>query len=171
MVVKVFTSWVPTFLTEGMMATEMPEASRPYSIAAAPDWSFRKRRIWFNMGCLGFFCLFCLPPEARFNSKNGMVIKSKLRITMNGKSVTIRAGILVEHDLFGKPVSITGCSPVTGFSGSCSDAEIAVLNIDRAGQVPRVAGPHHAAAFDNGVAVGDAGQRLHVLVDDQDGLA
>src|ERR1700733_14135228 len=27
-----------------------------------------------------------------------------------------------EHDLFAKPVSITGSSPVTGFSGSCADA-------------------------------------------------
>jgi hypothetical protein len=38
-----WTSWVPTFLTEGMMATAMPELKRPYSIAAAPDSFFRKR--------------------------------------------------------------------------------------------------------------------------------
>ena len=49
-----------------------------------------------------------------------MVNKSKPRLTMNGKSVTIRASILVEHDLFGKPASITGSSPVQAFSGSCS---------------------------------------------------
>jgi hypothetical protein len=54
---------------------------------------------------LVYFGLFYLPPEAQFNSKNGMVNKSKPRLTMNGKSVTIRAGILVEHDLIGKPVT------------------------------------------------------------------
>jgi DNA-binding response OmpR family regulator len=38
-----------------------------------------------------------------------------------------------------------------------SNSEIAVLNIGRRGQFGRVAGPHHPAAFDDGVAVRDAG--------------
>jgi hypothetical protein len=90
--VKTLTSWVPTFLIDGMIATEMPEARSPYSIAAAPDWSFRKRRIWFNMGrlCPYYLRLYYLPPEARFNSKSGMVNKSTPRLTMNGKTVTMR---------------------------------------------------------------------------------
>jgi hypothetical protein len=120
--VKTLTSWVPTFLTEGMIATEMPEARSPYSIAAAPDWSFRKRRIWFNMGCL---CLYYLPPEARFNSKSGMVNKSKPRLTMNGKTVTMRcakarSGVLAEIDM----VMQQGCT-----SATCSQIFQAGLSI------------------------------------------
>jgi hypothetical protein len=49
------------------------------------------------------FVLFAA--EARSNSRSGMVNKSKPRLTMNGKSVTIRAGILVEQDLSGKPAT------------------------------------------------------------------
>ena len=51
------------------------------------------------------------------------------------------------------------------------NAQIAVLNIRRVGQFVRAAGPHHAAALDDVVAVGDAGERVDVLVDDQDRLA
>src|SRR4051794_29339097 len=35
--------FVPRPLTTVMIAIEMPAAIRPYSIAVAPDWSFRKR--------------------------------------------------------------------------------------------------------------------------------
>ncbi len=38
--VKLVLSAVPTPLTAAMMATAMPAAIRPYSIAVAPDWSF-----------------------------------------------------------------------------------------------------------------------------------
>src|SRR5271167_4774253 len=43
MLVKVALSCVPSVLTTVMMATEMPAAIRPYSIAVAPDSSFAKR--------------------------------------------------------------------------------------------------------------------------------
>ena len=43
-------SLFPTPVTEGMMATEMPEVISPYSTALVPDLSFRKRRIMFNIG-------------------------------------------------------------------------------------------------------------------------
>src|SRR5215475_9033643 len=37
---NVFLSWPPSELTTAMMATEMPAAMRPYSMAVAPDSSF-----------------------------------------------------------------------------------------------------------------------------------
>ncbi len=40
MLEKVLLSWEPSVLTTVMMATEMPAAIRPYSIAVAPDLSF-----------------------------------------------------------------------------------------------------------------------------------
>ena len=46
-----------------------------------------------------------------------------------------------------------------------------MLHVGRGGELGRGAAPHHAAALDEVVAVGDAGQRLDVLVDDQDRLA
>src|SRR5262244_3339367 len=42
-VVNVPLRLVPTFFTTVMMATEMPAAMRPYSMAVAPDSSFTKR--------------------------------------------------------------------------------------------------------------------------------
>jgi hypothetical protein len=45
MLVKVVVRLVPRVLTAAMIATEMPAAIRPYSIAVAPQSSFRKRRI------------------------------------------------------------------------------------------------------------------------------
>lgn len=39
------TSFEPTSLTPGMMTTEMPEVTSPYSIAAAPDSSFIRRAL------------------------------------------------------------------------------------------------------------------------------
>jgi hypothetical protein len=44
-VVKVAFKFVPTVWTTTTMATEMPAAIRPYSIAVAPDWSLRKLAI------------------------------------------------------------------------------------------------------------------------------
>src|SRR5580698_5508022 len=52
-----------------------------------------------------------------------------------------------------------------------SDAEIAVLNIGGACQLFRVSGPHYAAAFDDGVTVGNPGESIDVLVDHQDRLS
>src|SRR5712691_1328068 len=54
MLVKVLFSLVPSALTLTMMTTEMPAAMSPYSIAVAPDSSFRKRRIRLFMTSL--FC-------------------------------------------------------------------------------------------------------------------
>ena len=36
-------NWLPSEFTTAMMATEMPAAMRPYSIAVAPDSSLAKR--------------------------------------------------------------------------------------------------------------------------------
>jgi hypothetical protein len=44
MELKVVFSFVPVPFTTAMIATEMPAASRPYSIAVAPDSSFKKSR-------------------------------------------------------------------------------------------------------------------------------
>src|ERR1700728_3316576 len=52
-----------------------------------------------------------------------------------------------------------------------SDAKITMLHIDGVRQFRRASRPHHAAALDNDMAVGDSGQRVDVLVDDQDRLA
>ena len=41
---KVVLRWVPRPVTTGMIASAMPVAMRPYSIAVAPDSSFRKVR-------------------------------------------------------------------------------------------------------------------------------
>jgi len=59
-VVKIVTSLLPTPVTDGMMATEMPEVIRPYSTAAAPESFFRTAAIF---PLAGFLC--CLP--ARVN--------------------------------------------------------------------------------------------------------
>src|SRR5579872_5983029 len=40
---KVAFRFVPRPCTTAMIATEMPAAIRPYSMAVAPDWSFTKR--------------------------------------------------------------------------------------------------------------------------------
>jgi hypothetical protein len=45
---KVLVSWVPRPLTTAMIATEMPAAIRPYSIAVAPE-SFFKNATNFDM--------------------------------------------------------------------------------------------------------------------------
>jgi putative membrane protein len=42
MLEKLVLRLVPIVLTTAMMATEMPAAIRPYSMAVAPDWSLRK---------------------------------------------------------------------------------------------------------------------------------
>jgi hypothetical protein len=52
-----------------------------------------------------------------------------------------------------------------------SNAEIAVLHVGCGREVGRAAGPHHAAALDNNVPVGDARERGDILVDDKNGLA
>src|SRR3989454_11370952 len=50
---------------------------------------------------------------------------------------------------------------------SCLDSEVAMLDILACGKLGRGPGPHHAALFQHIVYVRDAGQRLHVLVDDE----
>src|SRR5262249_59121979 len=47
--VKVVFSFEPTVCTATMIATEMPAAINPYSIAVAPDSSLRKRRTKFDI--------------------------------------------------------------------------------------------------------------------------
>src|SRR6185503_10320589 len=54
---KVVTSFEPTVVTTVMMATAMPAAIRPYSMAVAPDSSFTKRVMMFFMGWLLWNCL------------------------------------------------------------------------------------------------------------------
>ncbi len=60
--VNTATSFWPTLFTPGMIATETPETMSPYSIAATPDSSLRKRCICLNIGCLNIGasakCLF-----------------------------------------------------------------------------------------------------------------
>ena len=43
MLVNLSLSWLPKVLTTAMIATEMPAAIRPYSMAVAPELSFTKR--------------------------------------------------------------------------------------------------------------------------------
>src|SRR3954447_5360998 len=50
MLVNLSFKFVPRPLTTVMIAIEMPAAIRPYSIAVAPDWSFRKRAKSLLMG-------------------------------------------------------------------------------------------------------------------------
>jgi hypothetical protein len=45
MLENVVLSWVPRPLTIAMIATEMPAAIRPYSIAVAPDAFFKNAAI------------------------------------------------------------------------------------------------------------------------------
>jgi hypothetical protein len=63
MLVKVALSWVPRVLTAAMIATEMPAAIRPYSMAVAPELSFKKRRTSLLIGW--FQC--CPIPETDFS--------------------------------------------------------------------------------------------------------
>jgi len=46
---KVVLRWVPSPVITGMMATAIPAAMRPYSIAVAADSSFRKARSFCSM--------------------------------------------------------------------------------------------------------------------------
>ena len=48
--VNVSLSLVPKPLTTAMIATEMPAAIRPYSMAVAPELSFKKRRTSLLIG-------------------------------------------------------------------------------------------------------------------------
>jgi hypothetical protein len=50
--VKVVFSFEPRPCMTAMIATEMPAAIRPYSMAVAPDWSFAKDRDEFGHGLL-----------------------------------------------------------------------------------------------------------------------
>src|SRR5262249_62115225 len=59
---NVFFNWPPSVFTVAMMATEMPAAMRPYSMAIAPDSSRRKRAIEDFMECL--LCERALRPPA-----------------------------------------------------------------------------------------------------------
>src|ERR1700687_1445715 len=53
MLVKVVLSCVPRPLTTAMIATEMPAAMRPYSMAVAPDSSFTNFKRFFIFGSIG----------------------------------------------------------------------------------------------------------------------
>src|SRR5262245_44506674 len=57
------------------------------------------------------------------------------------------------------------------FNGPGSDLQIALPHRRIGGERGRAAGPHRVALLDHHVAVGDAGERLEVLVDEQDRLA
>src|SRR2546425_10004183 len=59
--------------------------------------------------------------------------------------------------------------PVSGMPRS--NAQMAFLDRARGFQLRRAAGPHHPSALDDVVPVGDAGEGLDVLVDQQDRLA
>jgi hypothetical protein len=61
MLVKVDLSCEPSVLTTVMMATEMPAAIKPYSIAVAPDTSLAKRFTRLVMVC-SYLLLFALGP-------------------------------------------------------------------------------------------------------------
>src|SRR5690348_5619779 len=65
---------------------------------------------------------------------------------------------------------VTWLSNEESVTGKYSDPEIAVLDIGRGRQFLRAARPNNAAALDDVVPVGDPGQRIDVLVDDQDRL-
>src|ERR1039458_8514210 len=52
MLVNLAFNWVPRPLTTAIIAMEIPAAIRPYSIAVAPELSFKKRRTSL---CIGRF--------------------------------------------------------------------------------------------------------------------
>jgi hypothetical protein len=56
MLLNVLFSNVPRVFTATMIATEIPAAIRPYSMAVAPASSFRKRRTSFLMGGYSVVC-------------------------------------------------------------------------------------------------------------------
>lgn len=58
MLLNVVFRLVPIVLTAAMMATEMPAAIRPYSMAVAPLSSFRKRRTSFFMAGFPWWLTF-----------------------------------------------------------------------------------------------------------------
>lgn len=51
------------------------------------------------------------------------------------------------------------------------NSQISMLNSGRVRQFVRVADPHDTPALNNVMAIGDAGQGFHVLIDDEDRLA
>src|SRR5882762_1634130 len=61
---NVFFSWPPMEFTTVMMATEMPAAIRPYSMAVAPDSPFIKRctRVFMAYSWIPRGCLSSVPP-------------------------------------------------------------------------------------------------------------
>src|SRR5712671_326114 len=70
-----------------------------------------------------------------------------------------------------KPAPTSLRPELLAFWGLPSHPEIAVLDVRRGSELGGAAAPHHLAALDHVMAVGDADQRLDVLVDDQDRLA
>src|SRR5439155_19171251 len=62
------------------------------------------------------------------------------------------------------------CRAAAPRQACASDTEEPVLNVRRGSKLCGTAGPYHLAALDQIMPVGDADQRLHVLVDQQDRL-
>src|ERR1700733_8617072 len=85
-------------------------------------------------------------------------------MTFQSSAVLIRFALLQRSDILWENIS-----SLKGFRYR-SDAEIAVLYVGRSRQDLRIPRPDHAAAFDDVMAIGNAGERVHVLVDDQDRL-
>src|SRR4029077_2537427 len=55
--------------------------------------------------------------------------------------------------------------------GETSDSQISMLNSGCLRQFLRIADPDHTPALDNVMTIGNSGERLHILVDDEDRLA
>src|SRR5688572_26072428 len=100
MLVKVALSFEPMPCTTAMIATEMPAAMRPYSMAVAPDSSFTKRVTRFFMfnsigGLLGRPCIMhpngALLAPGLISSKKDQVLMG-LTMVVNNAFIEVLAG-------------------------------------------------------------------------------
>src|SRR5579872_143396 len=87
---------------------------------------------------------------------------------MRIQAISRQGILLLEFCLCYNPYFSRLCGP-SGYSDS--NAEVAMLDVAGTRQRFGVPGPHHASALDDGVAVGDAGESVDVLVDHQDRLS
>jgi len=101
--VKVVFKPVPVACTAAMIATEMPAAIRPYSIAVAPDWSFQNLVRCFDIISLPF----CGHPRGLPLKVNGDTLRfSKSVLCKSDYCVLFRAihpgGLATSENEYGK---------------------------------------------------------------------
>jgi hypothetical protein len=109
-----------------------------------------------------FTVVFHIGPEKELRPASGRL----RRVICNSLLQGVRIAAKAAHN---DGVAYFGGPAMGYFNGS--HTEITMLHIGCGGEIGRGAGPDHAAALDNNVPVGNAGERGDVLVDDQNGLA